>query len=311
MSNEDFLPIIDILVDVLGEYNSHNNYKGQLTFNCPVCSYEIKGLDKGDDKYNLEVNYKRHVYKCWSCYETNETHGSIYKLIKKYGNKKQLKKYNLYRPDEIEQPEHRTFYKIKLPKEYIPFSKVTEGMKLLPQYKQAHNYLKNRNITEEIINKFDIGFCRTGQYENRIIIPSYDVNNELNYFIARSFLSKPKLKYLNPLVQKDTIIFNERFVKWDKPIYLVEGVFDSLFLDNSIPMLGKYINDTLHKKLYEKSSKIIIVLDPDAWDDSEKLFHKLNCGKLMGKVFTIKLDGNQDIADLKGEVSNYEIKILD
>jgi len=310
-SNVDSQPIIDILVEILGDYKLHNELKGQLTFNCPVCSYEIKGLNDLDNKYNLEVNYNYHVYKCWVCAETHETHGSIYKLIKKYGKSNHIKKYDLYKPDEFKKTDSIYIPKVRLPKEYVEFSKVSNGIKLLPQYKQAYNYLKKRNITDDIIEKFKIGFCRSGQYENRIIIPSYDSELEINYFIGRSFLSNTKLKYLNPTAEKEKIIFNEYLIDWNKPIYLVEGVFDSIFLDNAIPMLGKYISDNLFQKLYQNGGKITIVLDPDAVEDARKLYHKLNCGKLMGKVSIVELQGNQDIADLRGDLSNYETKKLD
>jgi DNA-directed RNA polymerase subunit RPC12/RpoP len=93
-SDFDYGPIVDILEDILGDYRMHNDYKGQMSFDCPVCSYEIKGLDHGDGKGNLEVNYKYNVYKCWSCGETNDSHGSIHKLIKKYGTTKHLKDTN-------------------------------------------------------------------------------------------------------------------------------------------------------------------------------------------------------------------------
>jgi len=53
------------------------------------------------------------------------------------------------------------------------------------------------------------------------------------------------------------------------------------------------------------------VLDPDAWDDQERLYHRLNCGKLMGKVWSVKLEGNKDIADLQGNLSEYKMKQLD
>ncbi len=55
-SDFDYGPIVDILEDILGDYRMHNDYKGQMSFDCPVCSYEIKGLDHGDGKGNLEVN---------------------------------------------------------------------------------------------------------------------------------------------------------------------------------------------------------------------------------------------------------------
>ena len=306
----DYSAVVDILEDILGDYKMHNDYRGQISFDCPVCSYDIKGLDHGDGKGNLEVNYKHNVFKCWVCAETHETHGSLYKLIKKYGNPKQLKKYNLLRPDDNDSPK-KSYKQVRLPNEFIPFKSVTLGLKLTPQYKQAFNYIKSRNITDEMIEKFNIGFCYQGPYENRIIIPSYDKDNELNYFIARSYLTKTKIKYKNPEVQKETIIWNEHLIKWDEPVYIVEGAFDSIFLENSIPMLGKFMTQNLFDKLYSSAKKVIIVLDPDAWNDSEKLFHKLNCGKLMGKVWVVKLEGDKDIADLKGDLSEYKLKQLD
>lgn len=312
MSNDlNYEPIIDILEEILGDYKLHNDYKCQISFDCPVCSYEIKGLDSGDGKGNLEINYKLRVYKCWSCAESHDTHGSLYKFVKKYGNKKQIKKFELLLPDEVEENK-RIYKRIYLPKEFVSFNEVSQGVKLLPQYKQALNYIKNRNITDEIIKKYNIGFCLSGLYENRVIIPSYDTEKNLNYFVARSFLSKTKLKYKNPEVQKEIIIWNEHLIDWNERIYIVEGAFDSIFLPNSIPMLGKFMSQHLFDKIYDNVKKdVVIVLDPDAWFDAEKLYHKLNCGKLMGKVYTIKLEGNKDIADLKGDLSNYKIKQLD
>lgn len=311
VSEVDYTPVFEILEDIFGDYKNHNDYKCQVSFDCPVCSYEIKGLDRGDGKGNLEINYKYGVYKCWSCAESNDTHGSLYKLIKKYGTPKHLKKYELLRPEDTEEGLKRTYKTVKLPKEFISFSNASFGLKLTPSYKQAYNYIKSRNITELMLQIYNIGFCPTGLYENRIIIPSYDENKTLNYFIARSYLTKTKFKYKNPEAQKEIIIFNEHLIDWEKPIYIVEGAFDSIFIPNSIPMLGKFMSDYLFKKLYDKAKKIIIVLDPDAWSDAEKLYHKINCGKLMGKVWIVKLEGNKDIADLQGKINDKDIKQLD
>jgi DNA primase len=307
----EFEPIIEILEDIFGDYKLHSDYKGQISFDCPVCSYDIKQLDHGDGKGNLEINYKRGVYKCWSCAETHETHGSIFKLVKKYGSPRQNKKFLLLMPEEVDEVK-RVYKKVYLPKEFISFKNVSQGLKLTPQFKQAWNYIKKRNITDEMIEKFNIGFCYNGLYENRIIIPSYDTELTLNYFIARSYLSKTKLKYKNPEVQKEIIIWNEHLINWEERLYIVEGAFDSIFVPNSIPMLGKFMSDNLFKTIYTNAKKdIVIVLDPDAWNDATRLYHKMNCGKLMGRVFIVKLEGDQDIADLKGDLSNYEIKQID
>jgi DNA primase len=307
----DYSAVVDILEDILGEHRLHNDYKGQISFDCPVCSHDIKGLDEGDGKGNLEINYKRSVYKCWVCAETHDTYGSLYKLLKKYGNAKQLKKYLLLKPeDDGEQPK-RTFVQVRLPKEFVPFKDASIGLKMTPHYKQAFNYLQKRNITDLMIQMYNIGFCYTGHYEHRIIIPSYDSENRLNYFIARSYLNNTKMKYKNPEVDKESLIWNEHLINWDEPVYIVEGAFDSIFLPNSIPMLGKFMTQNLFNKLYDNAKKVVIVLDPDAWEDAFRLYHKLNCGKLMGKLWIVKLDGDKDIADLKGDLSGYEIKQLD
>ena len=307
----DYSAVIEILEDILGDYKLHNDYKGQISFDCPVCSQEIKGLDHGDGKGNLEINYKYGVFKCWVCAESHETHGSIHKLIKRFGNPRQLKKYELLRPDETEDRANRVYKKVKLPKEFIPFKDASIGLKMTPQYKQAYNYIKNRNVTDMMLQMYNIGFCYSGEYENRIIIPSYNEYHEVNYFVARSYLQKTKLKYKNPEAQKEIIIFNEYLINWDEPIYIVEGAFDSIFLPNAIPMLGKFMSDHLFNKLYDNAKKITIVLDPDAWNDAERLYHKLNCGKLMGKVWIVKLEGNKDIADLQGKLDDLIIKQLD
>ena len=37
VSNDDYEPIIEILEDILGDHRMHNDYKGQMSFDCPVC----------------------------------------------------------------------------------------------------------------------------------------------------------------------------------------------------------------------------------------------------------------------------------
>jgi len=96
--------LIELLEDVLGDHKQHYGSKGQISFDCPVCAEE-KGLETGDGKGNLEINYSRHVYKCWACSETNGTHGPLGKLFDKYGTKKQKKVYELIKPEELKKKE--------------------------------------------------------------------------------------------------------------------------------------------------------------------------------------------------------------
>lgn len=310
MADESFDEIIDIMEDMFGEHHHHNDYKGQISFDCPVCSYEIKGLDEGDGSGNLEINYVRGVYKCWVCAETHNTHGYLIKLIKRHGTKKQLKDFLLYAPEEFKKVE-REYKQMVLPKEFRPLTDVSPAFKNTIQYRQVTDYLKSRNITELMIQIYGIGFCYGGDYANRIIIPSHDEEGRLNYFVGRSYLKNPWSKYKNPEVDKETLVWNEHLINWDETVYIVEGVFDSIFKPNSIPMLGKYMTNKLFNCLYDNAKRVVLVLDPDAKEDQIQLYHKLNCGRLMNKVFVIELEGDDDIADLKGDLSGYKEKQID
>ncbi len=302
--SEDNL-VLDLIENIFGEPKSVNEYTGQVSVDCPVCSYEIKGLSKGDGKGNLEINYVNHVFKCWGCGDTHDTHGHLGKLIQQFGSKKDKKTYNLIRPDKIEKKK-KEFKELELPKEYKKFEEIHPLH--LPR-KEALNYLKKRGITQEIIDKYQIGICMEGDYAGRIIVPSFNKKGELNFFVSRSWNPKSKLKYKNPEASKDFLIFNESLIDWKKDIYLVEGVFDSFFLDNSIALLGKYVNDNLWEILYNKAKKnIIVCLDGDAFDDAKNIYDKLNGGVLYGRVKLLKLPKDKDVCDLRGEINDYYVK---
>ena len=303
---EDSPLLLDLLQDVLGEVNSHYPNKAQISFDCPVCSYDIKGLDKGDGKGNFEVNYSQGVYKCWACSETYGTHGSLNKLFLKWGNKRNKSTWELIGGDFIK-TKKRKYEDVKLPRHYISF---TKGNKLTIPYKEAYNYLRKRNITDKLIAKYSIGYTTEGPYSGRIIVPSFDKNEEINYFVSRSYVGH-KNKYKNPEAEKDKIIFNEHLIDWESDVYLVEGVFDMFFVPNSIPLLGKNVSDKLWGILYENSKKhIIICLDGDAWKDSEKLYRKLDGGKLNGKIRLLKVPHNKDVGELGGIKGLEEITLL-
>ena len=297
--------LVDLLLTMFGEPKNVNEYSGQMSVDCPVCSYDIKGLSKTDGKGNLEINYQNHIYKCWSCAETHDTHGHLGKLIDQFGSKKDKKTYKLIRPDKFEKKE-KVFKKLELPKEYKKFEDINP---LHIPRKEAFNYLKKRGISQEIIDKYQIGLCVEGEYSGRIIVPSFNKKGELNFFVSRSWDTKSKLKYKNPEAAKDFLIFNESLIDFKKDIYIVEGVFDSFFLDNSIALLGKFINDNMWEKLYTNAKKdIIICLDGDAYDDAKKLYDKLNGGSLYNRVKIVKLPKDKDVCDLRGDITQYYIQ---
>jgi DNA primase len=292
--------LVDLLRDIFGKEKQHYDSKGQIALDCPQC-------DEGRHKGNMEVNYFQHVFKCWSCGDTNDMHGSLGKLIKKYGKRSHYKTYSILAPEENKPIQRKKVEKLKLPESFKKFNEVSS---IYPVRRQAYNYLTNRGITDEIIERYGIGFCDNGSHAGRIIIPSYDNKNELNYYIARSWDLHTKAKYKNPEAAKDEIIFFESLIDWEKDITLVEGAFDSIFIPNSIPMLGKHMSVLLFNTLYDKAKgNITIALDGDAYDNAVSLYHELNGGELYGRIKIVKLPLDKDIADLRGNINEYYITI--
>ena len=293
--------LVELLEEVLGDHGLHYPNRGQISFNCPVC-------DDGRNKHNLEVNYIDNVYKCWACGDNEGTHGALGKIFDKYGNKKQKKLYNVLKPETVVKREKKK-KALKLPEGFTLFK---DSSPVYPVRKQAINYLRNRGISDYMIEKYQIGFCDRGDHAGRIIIPSYDSKGELNYYIARSWNPTTKAKYKNPEAEKDKIIFWENLIDWNKDIFLVEGAFDGLFLDNVIPMLGKHMSELLFETIYKKAKgNVIICLDGDAWDNAVKLYHELNGGELYQKIKILKLPIDQDVCDLRGQIDPYYVIIKD
>lgn len=292
--------LVELLEEVLGDHGLHYPNRGQISFNCPVC-------DDDRNKHNLEVNYIDNVYKCWSCGDSEGTHGPLGRIFDKYGNKKHKKLYNVLKPETVVKRE-RPKKTLKLPDSFTLFK---DSSPVYPVRRQAMNYLKSRGITDEMIERYGIGFCDKGDHSGRIVVPSYNKNGELNYYIARSWNPMSKAKYKNPEAEKDKIIFWENLIDWNKDIFLVEGAFDGLFLENSIPMLGKHMSELLFETLYLKAKgNITICLDSDAWENAVKLYHELNGGEMWGRIKLIKLPDDKDIADLRGEIKDEYYRII-
>jgi DNA primase len=296
--------LVELLTDFLGNPKQHYESKGQISFDCPVCVQE-KGLDEGDGKGNLEINYFRHVYKCWACSETNGTQGPLGKLFDIHASKSQKKVYNLIKPEELKQEDIKR-PKLRLPEGFTTFK--DSNPRFIPHI-EAYKYLQSRGITDEMIEKYKIGYTVSGDFSYRIIVPSYNTEGTLNYFVARAWIPK-KMKYKNPSVPKDEIIFNEGLIDWEKDVYLCEGAFDSFFLDNSIVMLGKKMSKLLFETLYNKTNgNIIICCDGDAFQDGLRVYHELNGGRLYNKIKIVKLPVDKDVCDLKGQINEYYYEI--
>ena len=244
-------------------------------------------------KPKLQVNIQTGKWHCWV---SNQGGHNLYQLFKKagagYNDFKELNKLlgdvSFYKKDD-----DTTTDDVRLPQEYKSLSDPFDTS-LIKEH--AIRFLRKRGITKEDITRYNLGYCQSGKYNNRIIIPSYDSKGQLNYFVGRDFYSS-NFKYMNPPnVAKDVIGF-DLYINWSLPIILVEGVFDAMSVkSNSIPLFGKTILPKLYKKIVEKKVKdIFIILDSDAFDDAIRMTEKfVNEGI---NVNFVKLDG-QDPNDL-------------
>lgn len=296
---ESFIPTI--LENFLGEHRRHTEHKEQISFDCPEC-------DDGKHKGNLEVNYGLCKYKCWSCKELNNMYGNLSELIKKYGSKEDYKKYLLIKPVEGDKRERI------IPERIL---EVPDGLRLVSdnhddlKVGKIKTYLNDRGIYDQIIEKFKICYTNIGKYNNRVIIPTYDSDGKMEYFVSRAFEKWLKPKYLNPDVDKDTVIFFEQHINWDATIYLVEGVFDAIVIPNAIPLLGKFISEKLFMKLQEKAkADIVVLLDGDAHDDAKELYIKLNVLNLYNRIKIIYLHPKLDVSLINEKYGKPGLKVI-
>jgi DNA primase len=248
--------LLELLQELLGSYIEFKKHN-EVAFYCPMC---------GHHKRKLQVNTVTGKYHCWICEAYNRTAGnSFMSLFKRMGATKdqcyrlsQLVGQGIRPTDDLPNIEERRV----LPSEFISLSIPSKSF----DYKNALAYVTKRGITMDDVVKYNIGYATRGRYSGKIIIPSYDQNGQLNFFIGRAFYHRDSIRHLMPEWSKDTIIGFELFVNWDMPIIIVEGAFDAIAAKvNAIPLFGKTVSSSLHKRIIERQTKdIYLSLDKDA-----------------------------------------------
>jgi len=277
----DNTALLFLVESVLGKGQSTS--KGNYAFKCPFCNHH-----KNKMEINLRTTVKReNFWHCWVCGAKGKTLLTLFKKVK--ASKSKIDELNLLvvptKKDETVSSDI-----LELPKEFISLSNITEDKIAQIEAKHALNFLKKRNLTQNDVLKYNIGFCKDGTYGERVIIPSYDESGRLNYFIARSYKDSDR-KYKNPPTSAKDIIGWELFINWDAPIILVEGIFDALTIKrNVIPLFGKVIHGKLMEKLVKSSvDRIYIALDNDARRDALKQAEMLmSYGK---EVYLVEMEG--------------------
>jgi len=279
-----------ILNETFGKYYEKGE---EMLFSCPACNHR---------KPKFSINIHKNVFKCWVC----DYHGrNIRRAIRRFGTYIQLQKWDsISNRSDIErfadlfaEPVDTTEpTKIDLPQEFVSLS--SEKIPATGMY--ALRYLQKRQITKEDILKWKIGYCFSGEYRNRIIIPSFDDNGDCSYFIARSYTGD-SYKYKNPRASKD-IVFNELYIDWNKDLVLVEGVFDALVAGNAVPILGSTLRkgSDLLRKIVWNDTPIYIALDPDAADKERKVIKTLLEYDI--ELYKLDVSGYEDVGSMPKDV---------
>jgi len=282
---------ITVLKDFLGRYNRTGQ---EYLFNCPKCNHHKK---------KLSVNLDKNVFKCWICdYRGN----NIYRLVKKYGTYENKSKWrelvdgiDLLEFDSIiesifPQEELEEEIVVNLPEEFVSLANKNNTL----QAKAAKNYLLKRGIDESDILFWKIGFCNSGEYAGRIIVPSFNENGDCNYFIGRTYQDDWR-KYMNPPTSKSKIIFNELYIDWCEDLTLTEGVFDAIVAGkNSVPILGSSLKEQskLFKSIILNDTPVYVALDSDAEEKASFLIQNLI--KYDAEVYKVDVFPYSDVGEM-------------
>jgi DNA primase len=279
---------LKILKDIFGYCHKSGE---EFLFLCKKC---------GHDKRKLSINIEKNVFKCWICdYRGN----NVTRLVKRYGSFLQKQEWEglvssldldvsieemlFGKEEEIEE---ETI--LSLPKEFISLANKSAPLSAV----SARKYLSSRGVSKKDILKWKIGYCSKGEYKDRIIIPSFNEEGRVNYFIARAY-GKAWPPYKNPNASKD-IVFNHLYVDFKNDLTLVEGVFDAINAENAVPILGSSLREDsrLFQEIVKWDTTVYVALDPDAEKKAMKMIKNL---LLYGvEVYKIDVSGYKDVGEM-------------
>lgn len=134
-------------------------------------------------------------------------------------------------------------------------------------------FLHKRGVTDEMIVKWNLGYCTSGKLVGHLIIPVTDLEGTIISFQARRLMGQGPKSYNPP--GDAGLLFNMNFAKASPGLVLVEGPFDAMavhmkMLQNHQPVSAVALMGT---GISEESAAIIgrilrpsmawVMLDPD------------------------------------------------
>jgi DNA primase len=159
------------------------------------------------------------------------------------------------------QEKQQQFYHKKL--ELPPNSFLISSLSEQNHYRiRAENYLNGRKLKPK-----GLYVCVAGEYSNRIIIPYFDRKGELVYWNGRD-LGNSLLRYRGPEsnlgAKKEEVVWMEYFPKKDTKVYLTEGEFDAMALNECGFHAAAFGGASVNPKQLEMLQGYQLVLSFDA-----------------------------------------------
>ena len=227
--------------------------RGNLhNFRCPYCGDSKKYKNKARG-YLFKVK-NDYVYKCHNC-GVGRTFTNFLKdqdkmlydqyVMERYRDGLTGKGSNT--PDPVFDFEKPVFVKKK---KSINLPKISD----LNTSHPARLYLENRRIKDldrfyyaerfkEWTNSLKHTFDDMRGDNPRIIIPMYTVDGDLFGFQGRSLSPNTNMRYITVMLDEDhPKLYGLETINRLRPVYIVEGPFDSTFIRNSIAMCGADIH---------------------------------------------------------------------
>jgi DNA primase len=171
---------------------------------------------------------------------------------------------------------------------------------------RAIRYYAGRNITEDSIKKFSLGYS---EKQDMITIPVHSPDGMTIGFVGRSVEGK---EFKNtPGLPKSKVLFNLHRVKTSSIIYVVESSFDAIRLDQvgfpAVATLGANVSASQIKLLEKYFNNVVLVADNDEAGVimKDKLIEKL--GSL---ISVVNIDKKyKDIGDMDDDaIRNIEFQ---
>jgi len=213
-------------------------------FRCPICGDSQKNKNKTRGYiYSVKNNTNFKCHNCGASMSLNNFIKELDPMLHKQYTMEKFKEGYTGKNFVVEQPK---FEFVK------PIFKRNLNLPKASEVPIAREYLTKRKLNPEkfyFADKFKewtntqkVMFDTICGDECRIIIPMYNENKNLIGFQGRSLVPNP-VKYITVMLDEDAPkIYGLDQVDSSKPIYIVEGPFDSTFIQNAVAMCGSDVN---------------------------------------------------------------------